>query len=197
MRATTIVGIALAVAGCASGPPKVLEADYGKLKPEQTASIDAARTELASAHEELEAAKGKVAEARREKKLAEEDRDAAKSETNRVKKLVEAAEARSEAAGAHGEYAEALVEAREAAEDAAQRRIDLANAKVELLKLQALEQAKVQPGKAYDDKEFYKRVAEAQKKLDDAREKVKKLEQGASDDQRSWDDRKRKVPASE
>lgn len=197
MRATTIVGIAFVVAGCASGPPTVLEADYGKLKPDQTAAIDSARTELASAHEELEAAKGRVAEARREKKLAEEDRDAAKSETKRVEKLVEAAEARTKAAGAHGEYADALVEAREAAEAAAQRRIDLGNAKVELLKLQALEQAKVQPTKAYDDKEFYKRVADAQKKLDEAREQVKKLEQGASDDQRSWDDRKRKVPASE
>jgi chromosome segregation ATPase len=196
MRATTIVGIAFVAAGCASGPPTVLDADYGRLKPDQTAAVDSARAELASAHQELEAAKGKVAEARREEKLAESDRAAAKSETERVKKLAEAADALSSAADAHGEYAGTLIDARKAAEEAAQRRVDLANAKVELLKLQALEQAKLEPTKAYDDKTFYGRVAEMQKRLDDAREKVKQLEQDATDDQRRWDDRKRKVPAA-
>lgn len=196
MRAATIVGIAFAVAGCASGPPAVLDADYGRLKPEQTTAVDQARSELARAHEELEAAKAKVGEARREEQLAGADRDAAKLETERVKRLAQAAEARTRAAQARGEYAERLADAREAAEEAAQRRVDLADAKVELLKLQALEQAKLQPTKAYDDKAFYGRVADAQKKLDDAREKVKKLEQDASDGQRRWDEATRKVPAA-
>lgn len=196
MRATTIVGIAFVVAGCASGPPAVLDADYGRLKPDQTAAVDSARAELAKAHEELEAAKAKNAEARREEKLAEDDEEAAKRETERVKKLAEAAEARTRAAEARGEYAEKLGAARKAAEEAAQRRVDLADAKVELLKLQALEQAKLQPTKPYDEKAFYGRVAEAQKKLDEAREKVKQLEQDASDGQREWDEQVRKVPAS-
>jgi len=196
MRATTVIGIGFIVAGCASGPPTVLEADYGRLKPDQTAAVDSARSELARAHEELEAAKAKIAEARREEKLAQADGDAAKAERERVKRLAEAAEARTGAAEARGEYAEKLAEARLAAADAAQRRVDLADAKVELLKLQALEQAKLQPSKAYDDKSFYGRVAEAQKRLDDAREKVKQLEQEATDGQRRWDERVRKVPPS-
>jgi chromosome segregation ATPase len=194
MRATTIVGIACIAAGCAHGPPEVLEADYGRLKPDQTVAVDSARTELARAHEELAAARTKIAEARREEKLAETDRDAAKLEMERAKKLVETAEARQGAADARGDYAEKLAGAREAAEEAAQRRVELASAKVELLKLQALEQAKLQPSQTYDDKAFYGRVADLQKKLDDARAKVKQLEQEASDGQRRWDDLTRRVP---
>src|SRR5512138_2943063 len=37
MRAITIFAAALAAAGCASGPPTVLDADYGRLRPEQAA----------------------------------------------------------------------------------------------------------------------------------------------------------------
>jgi chromosome segregation ATPase len=196
MRATAIIGIGFIVVGCASGPPTVLDADYGRLTPEQTGAIDSVRTELAAAQQELDAAKAKMGEAKREKELAEGDRDAAKSEMERVKKLVSAAEARGEAAEARGEYAEKLAEARQAAQEAAQRRVELAAAKVELLKLQALEQAKIQPTKPYDDKAFYGRVAEAQKQLDEAREKVRKAEQEASDGQREYDERMRKVPAS-
>jgi chromosome segregation ATPase len=200
MRATAILGIGVGfvfvLAGCASAPPTVLDADYGRLTPEQTGAIDSVRTELAAAQQELDAAKLKIGEAKREKELAAGDRDAAKAEQERVKRLVSAAEARGEAAEARAEYAEKLGEAREAALDAAQRRVDLAAAKVELLKLQALEQAKIQPTKAYDDKAFYGRVAEAQKQLDEAREKVRKAEQDASDGQRQYDERMRKVPAS-
>jgi hypothetical protein len=196
MRATTIVGIAFLAAGCAHGPPEVLDADYGRLKPDQTVAVDSARAELARAHEELEAAKAKIAEARREEKLAEADRESAKAEAERVKKLAEAAEARGRAADGRGAYAEKLTEAREAAAVAAQRRVDLANAKVELLKLQALEQAKLQPSDAYDDKAFYERVADAQNDLDEARGNVKSLEGQANDAQRRWDEQMRKVPAA-
>ncbi len=195
MRATTIVGIAFIAAGCAHGPPEVLEADYGRLKPDQTVAVDTARAELARAHEELAAAKSKIAEARREEKLAEGDKEAAKLEMERAKKVVETAEARGSAADARGDYAEQLTGAREAAADAAQRRVELASAKVELLKLEALEQAKLKPSATYDDKAFYARVADLQKKLDDARARVKQLEEEASDGQRRWDDLTRRVPA--
>jgi chromosome segregation ATPase len=194
MRVTTIVGIAFIAAGCAHGPPEVLDADYGRLKPDQTGSVDAARAELARSHEELAAARSKIAEARREEKLAEADREAAQKEIERVKKLVEAAEARRRAADARRDYGEQLTAAREAAEQAAQRRVELAGAKVELLKLQALEQAKLQPSKAYDEKAFYGRVADSQKRLDDARSNVRKLDEEASAGQRRWDDLMRKVP---
>jgi chromosome segregation ATPase len=194
MRAIPIAAVAF-VLGCAGGAPQVLDADYGRLKPDQTVAVDSARAELARAHEELAAAKAKAAEARREEKLAEADRDAAKLEKARVEKLVEAADARSRAADARRGWAQKLIEARDAADEAAQRRVDLAAAKVELLKLQALEQAKIQASKQYDDKEFYGRVAGHQKRLDEAREKVKDLEQEANDEQRKWDDLARKVPA--
>ncbi len=196
MRATTIFAIAFIAAGCASGPPAVLDADYGRLRPDQAVAVDGARAELSRAHEELAAAKSKNAEAVREEKLAEADQEAAKLETERVKKLVVAAGARREAADARAEYAEKLNAARKAAEEAAQRRLDLSAAKVELLKLQALEQAKLQPSKQYDEKAFYGRVADSQKKLDDAREKVRDLEQEANAGQRRWDELMRKVPAT-
>lgn len=189
MRPTTILATALVAAGCASGPPAVLDADYGRLRPEQAVAVDGARAELSQAHEELAAAKAKNGEAIKEQQAAEAEREAARKELERAEKRVEAAEAR-------GEYAEKLGDARKAAEEAARQRVDLSEAKVELLKLQALEQAKMQPSKTYDQKEFYGRVAESQKRLDDAREKVKGLEQEASEGKRRWEDLARKVPAA-
>ncbi len=196
MRATTMVGAVFLAAGCAHAPPEVLDADYGRLKPDQTVAVDVARADLARAHEDLAAAKSKIAEASREEELAQTDLAAAKMETERVKKLVEATEARRRAADARGEYAKALNAARKAAEEAAQRRVDLTGAKVELLKLQALEQAKVQASKPYDDKVFYRRVAESQKSFDDAQAEAKKLDEEALQGQRRWDDLMRKAPAA-
>jgi hypothetical protein len=167
----------------------VLDADYGRLRPDQATAVDGARAELSRAHDELGAAKAKNAEASKERKLAKAEEEAARKDLDRAEKRVKAAEARTE-------YADALTEARSAAEDAAQRRVELGAAKVELLKLQALEQAKMQPSKAYDDKSFYGRVADSQKRLDDAQEKLKKLEQDASDGKRRWEDLARKVPAA-
>lgn len=188
MRATTILAITLAAAGCASGPPAVLDADYGRLKPDQTAGVDAARTELAKANEELATARSKIADARLEEDRAKADLDAARQETERVKRLLEAAEARKQAADAHGDYAEALTEAREAAEEAAQARVALAAAKVELLKLQALEQAKLQPSKPYDQKAFHGQVVETQKKLEEAEANLRRLDAAAVAAQRRWED---------
>lgn len=197
MRATTILAAALLAAGCASTPPAVLDADYGRLRPEQATGVDAARAELARAHEEVEAAKAKNAEARREQKLAEDDIAVARRELDRVKALGEAAEARRRAADAHADYAEKLADARKAAEEAAQRRVELSAAKVELLKLQALEQAKLKPSQEYDEKAFYTRVADSQKELDSAKDRVKRLEQETIDCQRKWDEASRRVPATQ
>jgi len=189
MRAITIFATALVAAGCASGPPTVLDADYGRLRPDQAGSVDSARSELARAHDELAAAKSKNAEAAKEGQAAKVEQEAAKKELERAEKRAEAAEARVE-------YAQQLKEARLAAEAAAQQRVELAAAKVELLKLQALEQAKMQPSKQYDSKAFYGRVADSQKKLDDAQDEVKTLEREASDGKRRWEDLARKVPAA-
>jgi chromosome segregation ATPase len=170
MRAITIfAAAAVAAAGCASGPPTVLDADYGRLRPDQAGSVDGARSELARAHAELEAAKAGRTEASRELQAAAREQETATRELDRAKKRVEAAEARVE-------YAEQLGEARKAAEEAARQRVELS--------------------KQYDDKAFYGRVADAQKRLDDAQDRVKKLEQGASDGKRRWEDLARKVPAS-
>ena len=189
MRATTFLASALLAAGCASGPPTVLDADYGRLRPDQATAVDGARAELSRAHDELAAAKAKNAEASKERQLAKAEEEAARKELDRAEKRVKAAEARAE-------YSDTLTEARRAAEDTAQRRVELDAAKVELLKLQALEQAKMQPSKAYDDKSFYGRVADSQKRLDDAQDKLKKLEQDANDGKRRWEDLARKVPAA-
>ncbi len=189
MRAIPILAAALVAAACASGPPTVLDADYGRLRPDQSGAVAGARTDLARAHDELSAARTGRTEAAREEKAAATELESAKRELDRAKKRLDAAEARSD-------WAETLVEARKAAEATAQQRVDLSAAKVELLKLQALEQAKLQPSKRYDDKAFYGRVADSQKKLDDAQEKVKTLEQRASDGKRRWEDLQRKVPAA-
>lgn len=188
MRATTILGIAFVATGCASGPPAVLDADYGRLKPEQTAAVDSARTDLAKASEELATARSKIADARLEQDRAQADLAAAKQETERVKRLMEAAEVRSQAAEAHGEYAEALTEARQAAEATAQARVELAAAKVELMKLQALEQAQLQPSRPYDQKAFHSQVVDAQKKLEAAQANLRKLEDTSTTAQRRWED---------
>jgi chromosome segregation ATPase len=191
MRATPTLAFAaaLAAAGCASGPPTVLDADYGRLRPDQASSVDGARQELARAHQELAAAKAANGDAAKERQASDKERELAAKDLDRAEKRVEAAAAREQ-------YVKTLVEARKAAEDAAQRRIDLYDAKVELLKLQSLEQAKLQPSKAYDSKAFYGRVADAQKKLDDAQDGVKKLDRDASDGRRRWEDLARKVPAA-
>ncbi len=188
MRAIPVLAAAL-FAGCASGPPTIMDADYGRLRPDQATGVDSARAELARANDELGAARSANGEAAREEKAAATERETAKRDLDRAKKRVEAAEARTE-------YAEKLVEARKAAEAAAQQRVDLLSAKIEVLKLEALEQAKLQPSKPYDSKAFYGRVSESQKKLEDAQEKTKKLEQEAKEDKERWEDLQRKVPAA-
>ncbi len=189
MRAITILAAALAAAGCASGPPTVLDADYGRLRPDQSAAVDGARAELARAHQELASAKAARTEAAKEQQASEQEQESAKKELERAEKRVEAAAARAD-------YVEKLGDARKAAEDAAQRRVELYEAKIELLKLEALEQAKMQPSKQYDSKAFYGRVADSQKKLDDSQDQVKTLEKQASDGRRRWEDLARKVPAA-
>ncbi len=189
MRPMTLLAAAALAAGCASGPPTVLDADYGRLRPDQSGAVDGARAELARAHDELAAARSQNGEAIREQRSAEKEQEAARKDLDRAKKRLAAAEA-------HVEYAEKLSEARKAAETTAQQRVDLSAAKVELLKLQALEQAKMQPSKQYDDKAFYGRVADSQKKLDGAQEKLRKLEQDAGDGKRRWEDLARRVPAA-
>jgi chromosome segregation ATPase len=189
MRAIPVLAAALVAAGCASGPPTVMDADYGRLRPDQAAAVDSARAELARANVELASARAQNDDAAREEKAAATERTAAEKELDRAKKRVEAAEARTE-------YAERLVEARKAAESAAQQRVDVLSAKIEVLKLEALEQAKLQPSKPYDSKAFYGRVSDAQKKLEDAQGKMRKLEQQAKEDKERWEDLQRKVPAA-
>jgi chromosome segregation ATPase len=189
MRAIPVLAAVLFAAGCASGPPTVMDADYGRLRPDQAAAVDSARAELARANVELEAARAKNDEAAREEKSAATERSTAEKDLDRAKKRVEAAEARAE-------YAERLVEARKAAADAAQQRVEVLSAKIEVLKLEALEQAKLQPSKPYDSKAFYGRVSDSQKKLEEAQDKTRKLEQQAKEDKERWENLQRKVPAA-
>jgi hypothetical protein len=136
MRATTIAGIAFAAAARAHAPPEVLEADFGS-SPDQTASVDVARTSWRAPTRISRAAKSKIAEARRER-TAEADQAAAKIEMQRVKKLLEAAEAPERSAPGVRRRSPRRAPRRR------QRRIDPESAKIEL-PLQALGQAKVQP----------------------------------------------------
>jgi colicin import membrane protein len=193
-----VVGIALAAAACGhGGGPKVREGDFARLEPAQTEKVNAVRAELAQAEEDLARAKARVPEARREVDAGDADRKVAETALDRAKKELDAAEARRRAADARKDYAEKLAEAREADVDGAQRRVDLANARVELAKLLALEQAGSPNLAQYEKSSFYESVTNAQKKVEEAQTRSRKLDEESRAGYRKYEDLNRKVPAGQ
>jgi hypothetical protein len=196
-RFAVLAAAAIAAAGCGHGASdRVREGDFAQLGAAQAAYVDGARGALTQAQEELARARSRIPEARREEELAEADRKAADAALERARKELEGAEARRRAADARREYAEKLRDAREADEEVARRRVDLASARVELAKLQALEQASAAGTGQYEKVAFYERVTGAQRKVEEAQAEARQLDEESRAQQRRWEELARKAPAA-
>jgi hypothetical protein len=217
-RLSVMVALALA-AGCAtSGGARsgatVSDADYGRLRAGQTGPVDQARLFQASARDERaraqlrlqegqhegqlaradeETAKAAAERAQAEAKMASESRDPAQLE--RARTLKERADAQQRAANAHAEYVKRMTAARKAAVDAADKQVALGDARVELAKLQSLQQAGVPAATKYDLAKFQARVDEAQKTFDAALQKTRDQEAQATATQRTFEDAQRQAQA--
>jgi hypothetical protein len=213
--------LALALlAGCAtgegakSGGTAVSDADFGRLGPGRTGAVNQARQFLASAQDEEARAKLRLQEGQHEGELSKVDEDTAKAaversqahakmanesrdpaELERSRTLKQQADAAQRAAKAHEDYAKKAVAARQAAVDAAHKQVELGNARVELAKLQALQQGQVPAAGKYDMAKFQQRVDKAQKDFDAALQKTRDQELQATAAQRAYEDAQQQAQA--
>ncbi len=197
MKTQTFVAVALVLVGCGGVPrvpDKVLDAEAAKLDPAATAQLSTARQELERSRVDVARASDAIVHARQEEKLAESDQEKAEVELERAKKAFEDAELRKAAADARRAYAEKLFDARVAAEDAAKARVELADAKLEHRKVVAIQQVSTQAGEQFRRNEFTERVADSQRKADDADRTARELEQDATARQRRWEELTLKAP---
>jgi hypothetical protein len=179
--------------GCAMfhrGPAfkPVSDADFGRLTPAQMGPVDAARSDLFSAHDAVARAKLRAQEAEQETERARADQTAARAELQRAGAELDAAQdsadlaaktraqeldatarLRSEEARAHAAFAQRQVDAREADVDAADAHVKVAEAQLERSKLTALRQAGLGAASKYDPATFDARVAAAEKDYQEAR----------------------------
>ncbi|GEJ59471.1 hypothetical protein [Anaeromyxobacter diazotrophicus] len=213
-------GIALALAaGCATsggghGGATVSDADFGRLQVGQMGPVDQARQFLASAHDEQARAKLRLQEGQGEAQMAKADAQTAKAAAERAdaqskmannsrepsqlelaRSLKEQADVQQRAAKAHADYADKASAARKQAVAAADKQVALGEAKVELAKLQALQQAGIPAATKYDLTKFQQRVGEAQKDFDAALQKTRDEEAQATASQQTWEDARRQAQA--
>ncbi len=219
MRTTVVAALALAVtAGCAgahgAAGPQVSDADFGRLTPTQTAPVDEARRFVSSARDELARAKLRQQETAHESDLARADQQVAEADAkraeveakaadqsrepaqlDRARQLREGASLHKSVADAHADYAKRITAANQASVDAANRQVDLANARLELAKLQALQQAGIPAATKYDASKFQARVSDAQKTFDQALQHARDLQGQATASQQRWQDAQRQLQA--
>ena len=187
----------LAVTSCAlfhgSGPKfqPVSDADYGRLAAGQMAPVDAARRQVTAARDASARARLRLEEAEHEAQLAQADQTAARADSERslaeqgaassskapdvVAQAQEAAaraELRRRAAQAHAAYAQRLVGARQAEVEAADDQVAVREAELDRAKLTALSQADIPAATKYNPASFDARVADAQKRYQEARAKA-------------------------
>ena len=211
MKRLLAVGALLALCSCASimgkkdDSTKVSEADMGRLSEGQMGPVNAARQVVATAQDEEDRAQLSLDKANQEVDLAKADQTSAKAEKDQAdaqQKIAEdsrepaqvqkaqaltlEAEAHRQAADAHFEYASKLVDARKASVTQADRRIDLAHAKLEVAKLQAMQQANVPASGKYDLPKLQSKVDDAQKDYDDAARKAQDKNGEATASQQRW-----------
>lgn len=218
MQKLTVMLALAAAAGCASsGGAKsgtVSDADFGRLQAGQTGPVDQARLFRDSALDEQARAKLRLQEGKNEEQLAKADREAAAAQANRAEAaqkaatesrepaaleqarvLKEQAAAMKRAADAHGAYAKKMMEARQTAVDAAAKQVSLADAKLELAKVQALQQASVPAASKYDLTKFQANLDKAQKDFDQALQKTRQQESQAQAAHQALQDADRQVQA--
>ncbi len=215
---TMVVAALAAIAACgahgAAGGPLVADADLGRLGQGQMGPVDEARRFVSSARDELARAKLRQQETAHEVDLAKADQQVAAADAKRAEVETKAADQSREpaqlerarqlgelsklhktASDAHLAYANQVTEANGASVDAANKQVDLANARLELAKLQALQAAGVPAASKYDLGKFQGRVADAQKRFDDALKHARDLHSRATASQQRWQDAQRQMQA--
>jgi hypothetical protein len=214
-----LAGASLALA-CASSQkteaPKaeVLDADYGRLAPNQTAVVEAARRSEMAARDDLARAQVRLRAAEHEMELAQADAPAVEADRKRAEaeaKMAtesrepiavdrasgakQAADLHERAAKAHTDYAGKLKEACAAEATAAQTRLDASTARVDQAKLRAMQSAGVPAAQKYDPMSFDKAVNDATEKQAGAEAEALQKRQQAVTAERQWDDLQRQLRA--
>jgi hypothetical protein len=160
----------------------VSDADFARLAANQTQDVDEARAQLAAANDELGRAKLGVVNSQHEADFARSDQAAASAEQSRAvtetkvgqdsnepaqlqqaREDTRAAQRGKDAADARLAYSKKLTISLTAKVTAAERKVDLMTARVNLAKLQALEQAGVPAAGKYDRDGALKGVTDAQR----------------------------------
>jgi hypothetical protein len=203
---------ALIVSACAmfrgGGNPKftpVSDADYGRLAPGQMAPVDAARGQTFAARDAAARAKLRLEEAQHESELAQAEQTAARADTEHARAEQDAAasskapdvlaraqesavraELHRRAAQAHAAYAQKLMAARQAEADAADDQVKVRDAELDRSKLTALSQAGIPAATKYSPASFDARVAEAQRKYQEAKARADDAVHQANQTHNDW-----------
>jgi hypothetical protein len=187
--AVVLLPLAAGCAGSAASSPKpsttVSDSDYGRLSAGQTRPVDEARSQLALARDELGRAKLAVVNDNQEGALARSDQTSASAdatraaaqtklgaESNEPAQMQQARDDTSAAkqakttADARLAYAAKLAKSQAAVVTAAERKVDLMTEKVNLAKLQSLDDASVAAAGKYDRASTMERVVNAQRAWD-------------------------------
>jgi hypothetical protein len=183
-----VIWVAMA-AGCArnAASGKVSEADYARLDASQTRRVDEARSQLALARDELGRAKLGVVTDQHEGELARSDQASAAADVSRAaaetrigkdsnepgqlqqaRDDTQTAQRCKEVADARLAYSKKLATSQSARVAAAERKVDLMTEKLNLAKLQALEDAAVPAAGKYDRATTMQQVVDAQRAHDRA-----------------------------
>jgi hypothetical protein len=186
--APVIVLLAIAT-GCASNAASstVSESDYARLGVHETKLVDDARAQLALARDELGRAKLNVVNDQHEGELARSDQATASADVSRAvaeskigkdsnepgqipqaRDATKTARQGKEAADARLEYSKKLATSQAAQVTAAERKVDLMTEKVNLAKLQSLDDAAIPAAGKYDRATAMERVVNAQRAYDSA-----------------------------
>jgi hypothetical protein len=197
-----------------SGSAPVSDADYGRVGEGRNRGVDEARQQAAIARDELGRAKLSLMDDRHEGELARSDQASAAAERShaeaegkigkdsmepgqleRARSDVRSAEARKAAADAHAQYAAKLTSSRQALVAAAESKVSLMDEKVNVAKLQALEDAGVPAAARYEHAGALEKVVQAQRRYEEARAKATESDRQAIAAREQWEDVHRRLDA--
>lgn len=191
VAAWSLLAVALGCAGNASSSKAasstVSDSDFGRLSAGQSAPVENARAQLGLAQDELGRAKLSVVNDQHEGELARSDQATATADVSRAaalskmgkdsnepNQIQEAREATATArssrqvADARLAYSRKLAASQAAQVTAAERKVELMTEKVNLAKLQSLDDARVPAAGKYDRATVMQRVVDAQRAYDRA-----------------------------
>jgi hypothetical protein len=193
LHLASIAALAIAT-GCAGSstakkglPSTVSDSDYGRLAAGQTRPVDEARAQLALAQDELGRARLSVVNDQHMGELARSDQAVASAEASRAvaetkagqesnepaqmqqaRESTQAAQTSQQVADARLAYSKKLSTAQAAHVTALERKVELMTEKVNVAKLQSLDNAAVAAAGKYDRAQAMQRVVDAQRAFDGA-----------------------------